>query len=423
MRRIAPHLLILPFVCLLLLSIIGYDLLQASSQDQSGGKIVLTLWYRNRSLDDHLLARIEKQFPSIHVQALKIGGNFDAKLRTAMAGHSNVPDLVTINANIATYFPDEDQLVDLRTLGSDQIAHDYLGWKWQMATTPTGRLLALPVDTGPTALFYRADLFRRVGLPTDPQALAAQLPDWDAYIQAGQRLQRTLPGIFMFDDITTIFTQIMSQSEKQFFDATNRYIGDQDHVRRAWNYAVKAYQSGLVAKATAGTGEWNADANNGTLASFVGASWMKQRLLQASPSTAGQWRIAPAPGGAGNNGGSFLALTRYGTHPDEAFAVMCWLLSPQNQAQSYVDNNLFPSTPGAFADARLSRPEPFFGGQITTPVFSQAARQTRSSYFGPASDIVNRVFQRELSLVETQDKNPTNAWNDAQREIQRELSH
>ncbi|MBO0796093.1 MAG: extracellular solute-binding protein, partial [Ktedonobacteraceae bacterium] len=391
---------------------------------QDNDRITLTLWYRNRSLDNHLLAQISRQFPSLHLQAIPIGGDFDAKFRTTLAGRSNVPDIVALNANIAGYFPDEDQFVDLRTLGADAIKKEYLGWKWNMAITPGGRLIALPIDTGPTALFYRHDLFQQAGLPADPETVSAQLSTWDAYLQAGQRLQRVTHGKrYLLDDISAVFQQCMSQSDWQFFDAFDHYIGDQSHVRRAWNYAIQAHQLGLDAQAIPGSTEWNAAVNNGTIASFVGASWMKQRLLQAAPATAGRWRIARAPGGAGNNGGSFLAITKYSAHPREAYAVMQWLLSPRHQAQSYVDNNLFPSALTSLEDPRFSGPEAFFGGQNTTQVFSQAAQQVKTSYFGPASDIVMRVFQLELSLVATQNKPPKVAWSDAQQEIRRELSH
>jgi cellobiose transport system substrate-binding protein len=280
------------------------------------------------------------------------------------------------------------------------------------------------MDIGPSVLFYRTDLFQQAGLPTDPNAVAARLDSWDAYIQAGQQLQSALHGkSYMFDDIDTVFEQIMSQSSLEYFDRANNYIGNQSHVKRAWDYATRVAQLGLTAKAVVGTTEWDAALNNGAAASFVGASWMEQYLVQRAQATAGKWRITQAPGGAGNNGGSYLAITRASAHPREAYEVMKWLLSPSHQVQTFLSNKIFPSTPAAYNDPRMYRPDAFLGGQETTKVFSQAAEQIKLSYLGPYSTTVDNVFQRELSLVETQNENPEMAWNEAQQEIQRELSH
>jgi cellobiose transport system substrate-binding protein len=398
--------------------------LLSGAQSSNNGKITLTLWYPKNSINDHLLAQVSKVFPNVRIRALKIGGSFDAKFRTALAGQSNIPDLVALNYNIATYFPDADQFVNLLTLGAGDIKNEYLSWKWDLATTPDGRLIALPMDIGPTVLFYRSDLFQQAGLPTDPSTVAARIDSWDAYIQAGQQLQTALHGkSYMFDDIDTVFGQILNQGSFEYFDRANNYIGNQSHVKRAWDYAAKVAHLGLSAKAVVGTTEWDAALNNGAVASFVGASWMESYLVQRAQATAGEWRITQAPGGAGNDGGSFLAITKACAHPQEAYEVIKWLLSPPNQAQTFLSNHLFPSTPASYNDPRVYRPDPFFGGQVAMKVFSQAAKQVKLSYLGPYSTTVEAVFQRELSLVETQNMDPEVAWNAAQQEIQRELSH
>jgi cellobiose transport system substrate-binding protein len=280
------------------------------------------------------------------------------------------------------------------------------------------------MDIGPTVLFYRPDIFQQAGLPTDPNAVAARLDSWDAYIQAGQRMQSTLHGkSYMFDDTDAVFEQIMSQSPWQYFDRADNYIGNQSHVRRAWDYATRINQLGLTAKAAVGTSEWSAAVSNGTIASFVGASWMEQYLILDAQSTAGKWRITQAPGGAGNNGGSYLAITKASAHPREAYEVMKWLLSPSHQLQTFLSNKIFPSTPAIYNDPRMDRRDPFLGGQVASKIFSQAAEQVKVNYLGPNATIVDNVFQHELSLVEAQNTNPDVAWNEAQQEVQRELSH
>ncbi|GCF11108.1 extracellular solute-binding protein [Dictyobacter arantiisoli] len=412
--------------CAMLLLLTGCQLpfLAASEAGLHADKVTVTLWYWNRSLDDNLLAQVGRRFPQINFRALKIGGSYDTRLRTALAGQANIPDLVGMNANIASYFPDENQFVDLRTLGATALQAGYLPWKWRQAVAPDQRVIALPMDTGPIALFYRTDLFRQAGLPTDPAAVAAHLKSWDDYIRAGiQMKQATQGAIHLFDNINAVFNQIMAQSPMQYFAAPDRYIGDQSQVRRAWDYAARIHQLDLSAKATSYSTDWSAALSSGSVASFVGGVWLKRRLFDSASNTAGKWRIAPAPGGPGNSGGSFLAVTKASQHPQQAFEIAKWLLSAQNQSISYRDNGLYPSALASLSSPTLAQPEPFFGGQVTTHIFSQIAKHIQPVYTNSQSDVVQNVLQRGLTSIEMQNADPQSAWQDAQQQIQRELSH
>ncbi|TMD65251.1 MAG: extracellular solute-binding protein [Chloroflexi bacterium] len=409
-------------VCLLLpLLLLSLASCGLQSSNNTGGKISLTLWYWNNSIDDNVIKAVSQHFPNIVLNAQKIS-DYDTKVRTSMAGHHDVPDIMGINANISTYFPDEDQFVDLRQLGADQVKSQYLGWKWNLGIAPDGKQIGFPMDTGPTALFYRPDIFAQAGLPTDPQAVAARIKTWDDYLQAGVQLKAATHGkSYMIDSTNTIFTQMMAQSPTLFFDRANHYLGDQAHIRQMWNEAVKANTLGVTAKVQSSTQAWNEAVSNGLIASFAGAVWMKQSLEQSAPNTAGKWRVAPAPGGAGNNGGSFLAVTTACQYPKEAFAVIQWLQSPANQLLGYKDLQLFPSAISDLNNPGMHQPEAFFGREDTTTIFAQSARQVPLSYYGPENDIVGGAFTDQLNLVEFQKKNPDQAWNTAQQEAQREL--
>ncbi|WP_268741801.1 ABC transporter substrate-binding protein [Paenibacillus vortex] len=149
----------------------------------------LTLWYWNRSLDDELIKSVEQKFPGIRINAQKIGGDFKSKLKTTLAAGSGGPDIVAFNDWVAELFTSSDRFYDLYELGAKEIEPDFLDWKWKLGVTPEGSMIALPIDTGPTALYYRADLFEEAGLPSEPDDVYAQLNTWDQYFEAGLKLQ------------------------------------------------------------------------------------------------------------------------------------------------------------------------------------------------------------------------------------------
>lgn len=394
----------------------------AACGTNNDGKIHLTLWYWNRSISDTLIAQVGKVFPNIVLNAEKIT-DYDNKVRTSMAGHHGVPDIMGINSNISTYFPDENQFVDLRAYGADDVKSEYLPWKWNLGVTPDGKMIGFPMDTGPTALFYRKDLFAKAGLPTDPTAVSAQLQTWDDYLQAGVKLKQATGGkSFMIDNNITVFNQMLGQSAKQYFTPSGQYLANQSYMRNIWNEATKVDQMGVSGKVGNWTTAWNQAVSNGYIASFVGAVWMKQILQDAAPNTKGQWSIARAPGGDGNSGGSFMAVTAACQHPKEAFEVIKWLQSPQNQVAAYKELQLYPSAISSLDDPALHQKEAFYGGEDTSSIFSVAVKNIPSFYSGPDDGIVGTAFSDQLTLVEYQGKSPEQAWNDAQAEAQRELS-
>jgi cellobiose transport system substrate-binding protein len=393
----------------------------AACGSNDSGKIQLVLWYWDGAIDDKLINQVDTVFPNVHLVAEKIS-DFDDKLRTSMAAQNGVPDITSINSNIATYFPDEDQFYDLQTLGANDLQSQYLSWKWNLGIAPDGKMIGFPMDTGPIALFYRTDLFAKAGLPTDPQQVSERIKTWDDYLQAGEQLKKATNGkVYMIDTISTIYNYMVSQNPKQYFDkTTGQYIGDQPYMRQMWDETVKADQMQITAKVQ--DQSWNQAISNGLVASFVGAVWRKQDLATGAPDTSGKWHIARSPGGDGNYGGSFLAISKYCQHPQEAFAVIKWLQSPQNQVTAYKDIQLYPSALDALSDPKMHSSEAFYGGQDTTQIFADAAKNVPTMYMGPDDGTVSSPFYDQLKLVEFENKNPEQAWNDAQVKARRELT-
>lgn len=232
------------------------------------------------------------------------------------------------------YIAYAEEFVNLLDYGADQLEQSYLDWKWQAVQDPeTGALIALPIDTGPTALYYRADLFEEAGLPTEPDEVHAQLQTWEDYIEAGIQMKETT-GVHMFESITKPYLQVIEQQSDKYFAEDGTYIGDGEAIQYAWNTAVRIHEEGLSARLTEGQ-EVNAALNGGDVASRVGAVWESQILQDAAPDTAGKWRVTRAPGGDGNNGGSFIGVLDSSAHKDEAVAITKWLVSPDAQLDHF----------------------------------------------------------------------------------------
>jgi cellobiose transport system substrate-binding protein len=192
-------------------------------------------------------------------------------------------------------------------------------------------------------------------------------------------------------------------------------------VREAWDVTVAAIEAGITARIPRDRGtDQNAAWSSGRTAGNIGAAWWTQVLAESAPDTEGAWRLASQPVRAGNNGGSFAALPHTCKDPEAALEFLMWINSPENQALAYEDVQLFPSTPGSFAD--LAPSGSFFGEQDPLEFFSTAAETVPTSFISTWETMIGGSFTFEITNVETSGKDPERAWEDALSQADRVLT-
>ncbi|WP_046728448.1 ABC transporter substrate-binding protein [Streptomyces humi] len=372
----------------------------------------LTLWYWGGALSDKVVAEAKTHFSSsVKLTTASIGGDFKQKLTTTLAAGSSVPDITGIKGeDMASFLPNASRFLDLNDLGFKKISSQYLNWKTKLAQTKDGRQIGFPIDIGPTALFYREDLFAKAGVATDPAKVAELVKTWEDYFQLGVELQKKNPGTYLVNNISSVFNIAVGQGTSRFIDKNNHFIGDQEHIRAAWTTAVRPYTLGIDAKINDNT--WNAAVGKNLLTE-LGAAWHALDIEQAAPGTKGKWRVCANPVGPSNQGGSYLALPQQCRNPEEAFKIISWILSPANDARGFTDAAIFPAAPAAYAMPAMTGPDAFFGGQKIIEVFGPAAKAIPDSYEAPADAAVMAPYMTELTNIEAKGKKPDDAWKDA----------
>jgi cellobiose transport system substrate-binding protein len=384
----------------------------------------LVLWYWSRGVNTKLLQRASRSIPGsphMSIRGDNVGAtNYDTKFRTSLAGHAYIPDIASVNSNCSLYFPDEQLFVDLNDHGASKVKSRYYDWKWTLGTSPTGRQVFWPMDTGPTGFFYRNDVFGKAGLPTDPTELTAGIRTWDDWIRAGQQLKkRTNAAMIM--NAPTVFTQYIGASKVRYFDKDDQPLFEHDDgtVKQAWDTAVRAAKAGVTGNLQTTTDQ-NAGWVSGKVAGHIEGAWWTQVLHDTAPATKGKWRIARQPERPGSSGGSFLCVPSTCKDPDAAVDFISWLTDPTNQAASYNDIQLFPSTPASFTDGTMTYGQRFFGDQDPLDFFGKVAPDVPVSYVSTYESHVT-AFTTEMTNVEAGGKDPDRAWRDAVDETNREL--
>lgn len=373
----------------------------------------MSLWIWPGGVSETVLEEVVDEFPDYGIEVSVIGDDFRQKLVTTFTGGSGIPSITGVKGENMPYFLTEDSLFhDFNELGVEDLLEDFPAWKLAEATTADGRLIGIPIDIGPTGMYYRADVFEAAGLPSEPDEVAAATATWDDYIEFGSQL-KAATGADIAVDSTSVFGAALGQLEEKFVSADGEFLGESDDIRAAWDLAVEAYEADITAGLSDGSPDWATAINDGSLAAAIGAAWYQGDIKGAAADTSGLWRVTAMPAGPANIGGSFLTIPAANENPEAAVEVIRWLLSPENQAAIYGEIGNFPASLSALDLPELQEGDEFFGGQKTVEVFKQATLDMPTGYNSPFDNEVAAPYYNELKNIESLGKDPEQAWQDA----------
>ncbi|HLQ70940.1 MAG TPA: extracellular solute-binding protein, partial [Bacillota bacterium] len=195
-------------------------------------------------------------------------------------------------------------------------------------------------------------------------------------------------------------------------------------VKEAYDLAVDMNSRGLVGKYEMWSPEWGNAVNNGDFAVEMGAAWLKGWMMGNAPDASGEFRIATLPSEfAGNWGGSYISIPKETDYPDEAYAFVEWLVSPESQLKSFQSEaGLFPSSPVTYEmDSFMETTDEFFGGQSTAQYFAKATEDISYTYKGPDYISVHNEILNALENVQ-QGADADEEWDAAVERIKALIS-
>jgi cellobiose transport system substrate-binding protein len=323
---------------------------------------------------------------------------------------------------IGQFKANPDKFNNLLDLGANDIKSQWPEWKWKLSIARNGSQIGLGTDVGGLAMCYRTDLFARAGLPTNRDEVSKLWPTWDDYIATGKRYAAAkIPESAFMDGPTVMYRAVLGQSDIGLYDTNDNVVVETNPaVRGAFNKTIEAINSGLSAKIEAWSPDWNAGFQKGRFATIACPSWMMAYIQEQAKDSAGKWDIAKIPGGTGNWGGSFLTIPKQSKHPKEAFALIKWLTSPDQQAKVFRKAGNFPSTSTLYSSPVITDyVNPFFSNAPVGKIFSESVATMKAQYLGPKAGDINTAIQNGLLRVEQGKQNADEAWKQAVDEVKK----
>lgn len=366
----------------------------SNGSSSSTGKVTLTFWSWVPGIAQSVNLW-NKSHPNIHVNLNEVtSGNAGtyAKMFSALQA-GNAPDLGQVEYATLPNFEHVGGVLDLSKYGASSVKPDFVPWTWAQVSQGSA-VYAIPQDTGPMGLFYRADLFKKYGL-TVPTT-------WAQYLSDAKKLHAAHPNAYIAAfpaNDAQWFSGLAWQAGARWFSTSgDTWVAGIDDAAstQVGNYWQQLISQHLVKVEPDFASEWYKDLSDGTLLTWPTAVWGENTLVTNAAPTKGDWRVAALPNWGttksnGNWGGSTTVVFKDSKHPAQAAQFAEWLNTNQQSITGLITKGgLYPADLTGQQQPAANSPEPFYGGQNIWQVFRANGTLVNTSFqWGP---IMNTTF-------------------------------
>ncbi|WP_042378312.1 ABC transporter substrate-binding protein [Streptacidiphilus melanogenes] len=359
-----------------------------------GGTI--TVWAWEPTLKQ-VVSDFEATYPKVHVDLVNAGTGDKqyTALQNAVQAGSGGPDVAQIEYYALGQFALGKSVQDLGKYGAAKLSGSYSTGPWNSVDIGGG-VYALPMDSGPMALFYNKKVFDKYHL-TVPTT-------WAQYLDDARRLHAADPNAYITNDTgdagftTSLIWQAGGHPYK--VDGTKVSVDFTDAGSNAFTGTWQQLVSGkLLAPINSWSDQWYKALGDGSIATLATGAWMPANLVSGVPGGSGDWRVAPLPqwqagqNASAENGGSSLAVMKASTHQDLAYAFAQFAAAGAG-VQDRIKGGAFPATTADLnSPAFLNTAFPYFGGQQANQVFAQSAKNVVKGWqYLPYQVYANSIF-------------------------------
>jgi len=380
------------FLCVLFFLTAGGTAFAAGKE-----KIVVAGWPAGDKAFEAILPAFNKQYPDIEVVfSFQQNGDHHQQLATAIAAGAGAPDVAMIEQTQIGRYKDSRGLENLLDapykIGS--LKKDFVQYKWDLATSLDGkRVTALVWDIGPATVFYRRDIFKTAGLPSEPADVEKLFSTWEGFISAAQKVY--IPNKrWLIPTAADLF--YWTNMNRDYYNEKLELNLEKPGAKAALDAAITIRKNGLDAKLGLWDNETYAAIGNGSIAMVVAGCWYGGFLKTwIAPNTAGQWGIARLPGkiADSNWGGSYLAIPSQSKHKDAAWKFIQFALATkQAQNDMFKTVDYFPGYIPAWNDPIYTEGDPFFAGQKTKALWVEIAKNIKPTFSTLMDNTVDTVL-------------------------------
>jgi ABC-type glycerol-3-phosphate transport system substrate-binding protein len=402
---------------------------QATEAPKPKGEITVWGWKSAMDLitNSGVMADFNKEYPDIKVNVVQIApADLYQKLPLAISAGTGAPDVALVENSHLAQFVDLGGLTDL-TSNVQPYVDKMNKYKWYDAVKD-GKYYAMPWDSGPVVTYYRRDVFKKAGLPDDPDSVSKAVATWDDYLATCKTIkQKTGDDCFSLNKANNsgrLYEMMLWQQGLGYYNAQGQVTVDSPQNVATLEKLAEFWKAGVVSDQQEWTDGWYAElaSLDKPTASIVEASWMGVFLKTwIASGTAGKWGVALMPtmqGGqvrAANDGGSTFVIPDQSKNKDAAWAFIQFTLGrDQSQLKLFALSDFIPSLETTYSNPLFIEPDSFFGGQVTRKVYTDVVQQIPQAYvYGPYYSQMNTLVSTAIQKVATGKMSAADALKEA----------
>lgn len=352
-----------------------------------------------------LLDAYKKTHPNVTVKVVsevQMEDQYWTALQTKLSSNTGLADIQPIEVGRVGLVSQTlgDKFLDFNTTAAkDHVNNDYSAAKKGAMTTPDGAIVGMGTDAGPMALCFRNDKLKAAGLPSTPDALSAEIKNFDDYISVGKQYTDKTKKAWM--DTAGGYYRLLGSVEPQLYaDDNGESITDGDTLKKIFDASAEAAKAGLTLKVDQFSNEWNTAMSTGDFATIACPAWMLGYIKgQAGDKNAKNWSVMPLPGGVGGNwGGSYLSIPKTSKNAEAATELATFLTSAESEATEFKAGLAFPSNLKSLAMIADTK-DAYFNNAPIGKIFTDSTNAVKNQPVGQFDGAINTAYGDALNSV------------------------
>lgn len=415
MRRISVCFLLLLTLLMIALSVAGCG----GGKKEAPGVVTVEMWIMPNSLEpvgdmEKVLAKFEEANPNIKVKVTSLDwGAAWTKITTA-ATSRDVPDIVQLGSTWVGSISSFGALLDLK----DRIAEiggadAFVPAAWASSgIAGSGQVTAIPWIVDARALYYRVDVFKKLGLT------AADLSTWDSFERTLKKIRDAklnidgleivplgMPGKNDWNVVHNLSPWIWAAGGDYLSPDNSTSVIDSDNALKGVFFYVNLASKGYVPLEylELNTAQVSSNFNNGSVAIYFDGPYEVKTLITPPEQggalgsvTSKNFGIAPYPRGPVGRftfvGGSNLAVFKAARHREEAWKVIKYLMTKEAQIGYIKASGFLPARREAFND-------PFISSDPHRKVFKEAIKYGKTYPCIPGWGLLEPALTRRFGIL------------------------
>lgn len=398
----------------------------APTTPPAAGVTTITVWdyYGTATpLQPEMIAAFEAENPDIKVQYESL--DWDAMFEKLSVGMTTgtPPDVATVDMTWVPTWAALGAFSDLGALSGGEVNgvpfNEAFTEGAVEAMTYEGTLVTVIEDFDVYCLYYRADLFEEKGLEVPTT--------WEELVTVGQQLAEDTDGdgtpdkyLYGYWPDAFRWSQFLYESGGDILnpDSTEAIFNSPEGVEATQFFVdmVNEYQIAF----DIGEEEAIPPIKDGRIAMYADGPYMMGVMKDGAPEMEGMWGVAPHPYSKQPGsylGGTGLVIPARAANKEAAWRFIEFATQLENAIGVYTYSGAAPGLKAALESPEVSAPDPYFGDQVTLPVFLQATETAHHFPYVRQWNEMYDLIEEAVSSALLEEKTVQQALDDAVVEI------